>query len=256
MPTKRPDQLPEGEDFDFDDILMVEKNPDSPDRKLYKTTLRELMEAALKIDPQRMGSNAIVGTQSQFDWLMEQMNKIQSSNLTNVDSYDEYDSPTKELEKSYITPTPTPTPSITSTVPAAPVNTNLPQPTPLVTPTPSVSSKPLTKELKVKIDGPQAQVFDLPFEYSPVFHGYSNWRIKAGSDTDNVYVLFNGFFPDDFQPSGAGEKLSVLKVQSNKLNIQTVIPGDLIEFFNTEGPPKTSQGLIMSSKIEFTIILF
>ena len=128
MPTKRPDQLPEGEDFDFDDILMVEKDPDSPDRKLYKTTLRELMEAALKIDSERMGSNAIVGTQSQFDWLIEQMNKIQESNITNVDSYENYDSPTKELEESYVTPTPTPTPSITPTVSATPADPNQPKP--------------------------------------------------------------------------------------------------------------------------------
>jgi len=37
MPTKRPDQLPEEDDFSFEDILMVEKFPDSEQRRLYKT---------------------------------------------------------------------------------------------------------------------------------------------------------------------------------------------------------------------------
>lgn len=249
MPTKRPDQLPEGEDFNFDDILMVEKNPDSPDRKLYKTTLRELMEAALKIDPQRMGSNAIVGTQSQFDWLIEQMNKIQSSNITNVDSYDEFDSPTKDLEQSYVTPTPTPTPSITPTPPTTPL--------PPITPSPSSSPKPPTKSFLITIKGPQPQTVNLPIEYSPQIHGYNDWRIENGQDTDNVYIIYNGFFPESFAPTSAGEKLSILrKASSTQLNIQTVIPGNIIEFLGVEGPIKSSQGLIEPSEITFKVTLF
>lgn len=255
MPTKRPDQLPEGEDFDFDDILMVEKDPDSSDRKLYKTTLRELMAAALKIDPQRMGSNAIVGTQSEFEWLIEQMKKIQASNITNVDSYDDFDSPTKELEESYVTPTPTPTPSITVT----PITTSLPPTTPNPTPTPSATPRAATKTFTLTIEGPQSQVLKLPIEYSPDVHGYSDWKIEPGQDTDNVYLVFNGYFPDSFQPSGVGEKLSVLKKYSQKeIFIQTAIPGSTTEFFGTsvEGPSRSTQGLIEPSKITFRITLF
>ena len=43
MPTKRPDQLPdipEDDDINFEDILMVEKSPDTNLRKLYKAKLR------------------------------------------------------------------------------------------------------------------------------------------------------------------------------------------------------------------------
>lgn len=253
MPTKRPDQLPEGEDFDFDDILMVEKDPDSPDRKLYKTTLRELMEAALKIDPQRMGSNAIVGTQSEFEWLIEQMKKIQASNITNVDSYDNFDSPTKDLEQSYITPTPTPTPSITVT----PIFTSIPPSTPNPTPTPSSTPRPPTKSFLVTIKGPQPQNLNLPIEYSPKIHGYNDWRIDNGQDTDNVYIVYNGYFPVSFTPTSAGEKLSILRKSSpTQLNIQTVIPGNNIEFLGIEGPIKSSQGLIEPSEVTFRVTLF
>ena len=72
--TTKPVEEIEGEDFDFDDILMVEKDANSENRKLYKTQLRELMRSALKMDPERMGSNAVLGMQSKFDWLIEQMN--------------------------------------------------------------------------------------------------------------------------------------------------------------------------------------
>ena len=84
MPVKRPDQLPEGEDFNFEDILMVEKSPDSNERKLYKTKLREFMESALKMDPERIGSNAVLGLQSKFEWLIEQMDKISQSPVLDI----------------------------------------------------------------------------------------------------------------------------------------------------------------------------
>jgi len=248
MPTKRPDQLPEGEDFNFDDILMVEKNPDSPDRKLYKTTLRELMEAALKIDPERMGSNAIVGTQSQFDWLIEQMNKIQSSNITNVDSYDEYDSPTKELEKSYVTPTPTPTPSITTTVSATPADPNQPQPSPSVTPTPTSTPRPATMSKQITIEGRQNVIVPLPEEHKPERYGYSNWSIKAGQDTDNVYFNYFGVFPDLFRPSSMGERLmSFVKIDQDFFRAE-------VGLLDSIGNLDSTQGLTSSSDITFTII--
>ena len=248
MPTKRPDQLPEGEDFDFDDILMVEKDPDSPDRKLYKTTLRELMEAALKIDPQRMGNNAIVGTQSQFDWLIEQMNKIQASNITNVDSYDDFDSPTKDLEQSYVTPTPTPTPSITPTASATPADPNQPKPSPSVTPTPTATPRPATISRQITIEGRQNVIIPLPEEHKPDKYGYNNWSIKAGQDTDNVYFNYFGLFPDLFRPSSMGEKLmSLIQVDQDFLRVE-------VGLLDSIGNLKSTQGLTSSSDITFTII--
>ena len=101
MPTKRPDQLPEGEDFDFEDILLVEKFPDSEQRKLYKTQLRKLMASALKIDPERMGNNAILGYQSKFDWLIKQMELLSSKGYLGIQEYHDYNSDTKDQEKQY-----------------------------------------------------------------------------------------------------------------------------------------------------------
>jgi len=70
MPTKRPDQLPEEDDFSFEDILMVEKFPDSEQRRLYKTKLRNFIESALKFDSERAGSNAILRQWVSFMRLM------------------------------------------------------------------------------------------------------------------------------------------------------------------------------------------
>lgn len=254
MPTKRPDELPEGEDFNFDDILMVEKNPDSPDRKLYKTTLRGLMEAALKIDPERMGSNAIVGTQSQFDWLIEQMNKIQSSKITNVDSYDEYESPTKDLEESYVTPTPTPTPSITPTITLTPsvspepIDPSVPRPSPTSTPTPSVSRKPLEMKKQITIEGRQNVIIPLPEEHKPERYGYNTWSIKPGRDTDNVYINYFGVFPDLFKPSSMGERLmSFVQIDQSFFRVE-------VGLIDSIGNLDSTQGLTSSSDITFTII--
>jgi hypothetical protein len=254
MPTKRPDQLPEGEDFDFDDILMVEKDPDSPDRKLYKTTLRELMEAALQIDPQRMGNNAIVGTQSEFEWLIEQMKKLSDSPIVNVNDYSEFDSPTKELEQSYITPTPTPsasvlpTPTPTPTVSTSARDPNAPIPSTTPTPTPSVSPKPLEKELQIEIKGRQDIVLLLPEQYKPERFGYSNWRIKPGQDTDNIYINYIGFFPDEFINTGLNEKLlSLIQVNNESLRVEVgLLDGDNLLL--------SSQGLIEGSILKITLI--
>jgi len=254
MPTKRPDQLPEGEDFNFDDILMVEKNPDSPDRKLYKTTLRELMEAALKIDPERMGSNAIVGTQSQFDWLIEQMKKLTDNPIIDVDDYSDFESPTKDLEESYITPTPTPTTSVqptptpTPTVTTSTIDPNAPIPSTTPTPTPSVSAKPLEKELQIEIEGRQDIVLLLPEQYKTKRFGYSNWRIKPGQDTDNIYINYIGYFPDQFINTGLNEKLlSLMKVNNESLRAE-------VGLLDSENLLLSSQGLIEGSVLKITLI--
>ena len=254
MPTKRPDQLPEGEDFNFDDILMVEKNPDSPDRKLYKTTLRELMEAALKIDPERMGSNAIVGTQSQFDWLIEQMKKLTDNPIIDVDDYSDFESPTKDLEESYITPTPTPTTSVQPTPTPTPTVTtsirdpNAPIPSTTPTPTPSVSSKPLTKLVTFFVKDFHSAIFEINPSYLPEVHGYNNWNFVNGQDTDNVYLSFSGYFPKKFNPSLMGEKLLTLrKLNATEIKLEVVLLDDF-------GRVQNIQGLKNNSSLEIDII--
>jgi hypothetical protein len=257
MPTKRPDQLPEGEDFDFEDILMIEKNPNSGSRQLLKAEMRDFMISALKTDPQRMGSNAILGLQSKFDWLIAQMDKITESSILNIDNYDDFESPSKNEEGNYITPTPTPTTTPSITPSSTPLDPNQPKPSPTPTPTPTQTPKPLTKELQLEIQGSKGQILNLPFEYLPSTHGYSDWRIKNGTETDNIYIIYNGYFPSEFIPSGAGERLSTLnKISKNRLSIETVIIGPTEDFLETEGLVRSTQGLIDGSTLRLSIILF
>lgn len=257
MPTKRPDQLPEGEDFDFDDILMVEKNPESGSRQLLKAKMRDFMISALKTDPQRMGSNAILGMQSKFDWLIAQMDKITQSPILNLDDYDNFDSPSKDEEKVYITPTPTPTVTPSITPSGTPLDPNQPKPSLTPTPTPTSTPKPTTKEFEIEIKGSKAQILNLPFEYLPSNHGYSDWRIKNGTETDNIYIIYNGYFPNEFTPSGAKERLSRLnKISNDRLSIETVILGPNDDFLGTEGFIRSTQGLIDGSTLKFSIVLF
>lgn len=205
MPTKRPDQLPEGEDFNFDDILMVEKDADSSSRKLYKTQLRKFMESALKMDPERMGSNALLGLQSKFDWLIDQMNTLAEANAFNIEKYSEYDSNVKREELKYIIPTPSITPSWTPTPSAT-----LPQIIPSTTPTPTPTSTPAADQEFITINGSTPPVFDLPPNYLPKVKGYNNWFILDGSSTQNISPYFRGTKPFSFTPSSAGEYLSLL----------------------------------------------
>lgn len=250
MPTKRPDQLPEGEDFDFEDILMVEKGPETEERKLYKSQLREFMKSALKMDPERMGENAILGMQSKFDWLIEQMEKLSSSPLIDVENYADYESPSKEKEQLYVTPTPTPTPSITPTpsVTPEPIDPGAPRPSPTPTPTPSVSGKPLTLEKQIEIEGRQDIVFLLPEQHKPERHGYTQWQIKAGQDAENVYINFFGFFPDEFNNTALNEQLlSFIKVNNELIRAEV----GLVDSF---GDLQSTQGMVEGSSMRFTII--
>ena len=81
MATKRLDQLPSGSDFDMNDLVMIEQDPDTFDRKLVKTSLSDFMGSALKFDPERFGQNPITGFQSQFQWLMSSMNTLSNMSL-------------------------------------------------------------------------------------------------------------------------------------------------------------------------------
>lgn len=262
MPTKRPDQLPEGEDFDFEDILMIEKSPDANSRQLLKAKMRDFMISALKTDPERMGSNAILGMQSKFDWILAQMEKISESPILNIDNYDNFDSPSKQNDQIYITPTPSLTPSLTpSTTPTVTPSTSSlapgqPRPSVTPTPTPTATPKPLTIEVEVEIKDSKPQIVDLPLQYLPFNYGYTNWRIKNGNETDNIYLVYNGYFPNSFTPSGANERLSALnKLSDTQLKIETVLLGEADDFLGTEGLFITTQGLIDGSTIKFSIIL-
>jgi hypothetical protein len=247
MPTKRPDQLPEGEDFNFEDILMVEKFPDSESRKLYKTQLRKLMESALQMDPQRMGENAILGMQSKFDWVIEQMNKLSDNNIINVDRYEEFNSPSKEQEKPFITPSVTVTPTPSSTPPLDP---SIPRPSMTPTPTPTTSSKPLTMEKQITLEGPLNRVCPMPNQHHPLSNGYNQWKIKAGQDNKNTTLFFVGFFPDNYKPNVEFEKLSIFRKIDNKHFELTT------EYLDELGLTSSEQGLPPSSEITFTIIYY
>ena len=245
MPVKRPDQLPEGEDFNFEDILMVEKSPDSNERKLYKTKLREFMESALKMDPERIGSNAVLGLQSKFEWLIEQMDKISQSPVLDIEPYSIYESETKNQEYLYITPTPSPTPSITPT--PSPSGFIQP-PTPSSTPTPTPTPKADQKELQITVRGRQNIVVPIPEQYKPYQHGYTNWVIKNGENTSNTYSNYFGLYPDSFQPTALGEKLlSLYRVDNSHIRIE-------VGLVNQIGLVTSTQGLIEGSQISFTLI--
>ena len=136
MATKRPDQLPSGTNFEMNDLLMIEKDPDTFDRSLVKTSISDFMGSALKFDPERFGQNPITGFQSQFQWLMTSMNTLSNVGLLS-DAIDPYSSVQQQdpNEAQYL---PTPTPSITpSNVPII-----TPSATPPITPSITPSSTP------------------------------------------------------------------------------------------------------------------
>ena len=205
MPTKRPDQLPEGEDFDFEDILMVESEPNSNERKLYKAQLRKLMESALKLDPERIGNNPVLGYQSKFDWMIAQMEKLANSQTANIEKYEDFQSTSKQQEQPFVTPTPSKTPSVT----------------PSITPTPSASPPSQFKYFDITFVGPKSDVISLPLQYLPEEHGFTTWEIVNGDENENIYEKFNSFKPVSFNPSTLGEKLFAVTF-NNENNIIAV----------------------------------
>jgi len=225
MPTKRPDQLPEGEDFNFEDILMIESEPNSTERKLYKAQLRKLMESALKLDPERIGSNPVLGYQSKFDWMIAQMEKIANSQTVNVEKYQDFESDSKQQEKPFVTPTPSKTPSATPSITPTPSKTprapGVPAPTPSITPTPSQSPPSQFKYFDITFLGPNADVIALPLQYLPEEHGFTTWEIINGEENENIYEKFTTFKPVSFTPSTLGEKLFAVTF-NNENNIIAV----------------------------------
>lgn len=244
MPTKRPDQLPSGQNFSFDDILMVEKNPDGSDRELNKTTIRDFMQSAVQLDPERVGENPILGLQSAFEWMVEQMNSLAENPINAVTSYNDFDSPSKDSEQSYITPTPTPTTSITPTPSTTPNKS--PTPTPTITPTPSKT--PFSKRTQITFNGPQPQSVALPISYLPEARGFSSWKIIGGQANDNTSLVnFVGYFPDSFTPSALNEVLIYVNKQSDThVQISSAIEDE-------EGTIEVVEGLFDNASITFTI---
>tara|TARA_B100002019_G_C21273077_1_gene603539 strand:- start:4077 stop:4829 length:753 start_codon:yes stop_codon:yes gene_type:complete len=247
MPTKRPDQLPEGSDFNLDDIVIIEKSPDSNARKLLKSTIRDFMSSANQFDPENVGSTAIVGFQSKFEWMVEQMQKIAENPAAVITPYEEFESSTKEQESQFVTPTPSKTPPLTPT-PSLTPNIPLSQ-----TPTPSASRPSPIVELT--IDGPSTTRVSIPNDLLPSNRGYSNWEIKPGQFTSNLAPNFQGIFPDNFKSSGLGEALFALERLNNEnaLFVDTAIISNQTVFGQIVATETSQGGLIQGSSLTITL---
>ena len=245
MPIKRPDQLPSGSSFSFDDILLVEKDPNSDGKVLFKATLRDFMKSALQLDPERMGANPIIGLQSKFEWVVDQVEALGKNPLYPVSSYEGYVSDGKSSDDQYTSPTPTST--VTPTV--TPSSTPFKSPTPTPTLTPSITPSPNTSEKQITLKGYLNETILLPQEHLPKNNGYSEWEIKEGSVEVGLSTYFEGVKPDSYSPTQLGEKLFTFK----RLN-----EGEDFVFLNVvydEDDHKKIfvQGLERESSITFTI---
>jgi len=244
MPTKRPDQLPSGQNFDFDDILIVEKNPNGSSRQLNKSTIRDFMKSATELDPERVGENPILGLQSSFEWMVQQINSLAQDPISPVTSYESFDSESKNAEQIYVSPTPTPTITVTPTVSTTPFKS--PTPTPTLTPTPSKT--PYTRRVQITFQGPQPQSVALPISYLPEARGFTNWSIVGGTANEQTSLVnFFGYFPDSFTPSALNEVL----IYVNKLSDTHIQISSAIE--DSEGDIEYLEGLFENASITFTI---
>jgi len=260
MPTKRPDQLPEGEEFDFEDILMVEKDPNSSGRSLHKAQLRKLMQSALKMDPERLGENAILGLQSKFEWVIAQMEKLSDTQIANIEKYENFNSETKNKENSFITPTPSPsiTPSITPSLTPLSDGEIRPShtPTPTLTPTPSLTPETY-KDIVITFNGPMAPVVPIPDQYSPSQNGFTKWEVIEGGSSLNLYKDYNDASPVSFNPSDLQEELFEVKKELDNIKIMVMKFEDFFDFFSGETFKLETDvsGLVASSSIQIKIRL-
>ena len=182
MATKRLDQLPSGSDFEMNDIVMIEQDPDTFDRKLVKTSLSDFMGSALKFDPERFGKNPITGFQSQFKWLMESMTTLsqQGSLSSTIDSYSSIQAQDPFEANLLPTPTPTYTPSSTPLIPPTPTPTHTPPITPPPTPPSYIRKQSITFARSNQIN---QKVRNIPNEYMPEYIGsyYFGGRVLAAT---------------------------------------------------------------------------
>lgn len=223
MATKRPDQLPSGSHFGFDDIVIVEKNPNKSSRSLEKTSISEFMGSALQFDPSRIGQNAITGSQSELQWLISSVNTIASSNTNEAIPYSSYIQQNPGKEQPYITQTPSIsiTPTVTPTT--TPVTSALPTPT--ITPTPTRT--PQGQYNTITLEGPLPMIYSLPERFRPSKFGYTSWALVDHPTTiENINQDFEGQRPISFTPSSMEEEFFSMRqiVQgSNVMIIQTWI---------------------------------
>tara|TARA_B100001094_G_C18005023_1_gene707182 strand:- start:117 stop:890 length:774 start_codon:yes stop_codon:yes gene_type:complete len=254
MPTKRPDELPEGNNFSLEDIILVEKSPDSNAKQLLKSTIRDFMSSATQFDPENVGQNSIVGFQSKFEWMVAQMEKLQNNPAAGITPYEDFQSASKDQEIAAVTPSVTP--SVTPTVTPS-MTPNLPPP-----PTPSPSASPFPTETEITIKGstlrsPQIQLSN---EYLPKNRGYSTWSIKNNSNFNPSSIgyldaEFFGLFPYSWESSHFGERL----YQLYKVNGEDIIYIDTsnvstIDLFGIPSIQRTTNGgLLEGSSITITI---
>ena len=283
MATKRLDQLPSGSDFDMNDLVMIEQDPDTFDRKLVKTSLSDFMGSALKFDPERFGQNPITGFQSQFQWLMSSMNTLSNMSLLSetLDPYAEVQA-ADSTESQYL---PTPTPSITASTSSL-IPSLTPTITPTVTPTitPTQSTPSMISTQQITFNGAEAEdliALEIPNEYMPEFigdyrlggqvlratgwdfvsnFGYYNQNDPTEPENYETTPFFDVYkfpeyeaYPYNFTRSSLGEKLyRFAKLEygnnlSNRVAIAVVPQGaDGYDF-------KTPTPLIDGSSITFTI---
>ncbi len=204
MATKRLDELPSGQNFEMNDLVMIEQDPDTFDRQLVKTSLSDFMGSALKFDPDRFGQNPITGFQSQFQWLMASMNTLSNTSLLQ-DKIDPYFS-VQQQDPSESQFLPTPTPSTTpSTTPLIPPSLT-PTVTPSITPTPSTASMLASQSITFSGSASEDLIaLQIPIENMPQFINDFNFGggvLKAtGWEFKSNYGYYNSNDPDDYPNS-------------------------------------------------------
>ena len=216
MALIRPDQLPSGQDFSFDDILIIETNPNNSNRKLEQITIRDFCKTAALFDPEQGNNNFLVGFQSQFEWMFSQLSEMAKPSSGPVVPFNEYKSQNPSLpDVAAVSPTPTPTKSLTPTPSATP---NVP-PTP--TPTPTPSPRPSSFRKILELEGPLSSTsILLPLEFRPQTLGYSNYQIISNPyfNTDLMSDYFFGREPLSFTPSSLGELINKCSINTDSFN--------------------------------------
>ena len=126
MPSIRPDQLPSGQNFDFDDIMLIETNPHNSNRQLNQISIRDVCKTAALCDPAQGNANFLVGLQSQFEWMFAQMNEMAKPNSGPIVPFSAFKSNNPNLPD-IAGVSPTPTPSMTAKVNPRVVASRLPE---------------------------------------------------------------------------------------------------------------------------------
>jgi len=227
MSTRRPDELPEITEIDFNDILMIEVFPDDAERrKLGKITLRNFLNIAQQYDEEKGSDNLLKGYQSQFDWMFNTLQELAKPAPGPVDTYEDFLSENTDIVEAPPPPSPskTPTPTRTPSATTTPGASKTPTPSVTRTPTPT----PPSSLQEITIQGPIfGYEWNLPKKYLPSTLGFSNFSIVNNSDLLMIEE-FVGRVPNSFTPSGLGEELYILEriTGRNALRIATIVDYD------------------------------